>query len=45
MFILNIIPRPLMPASKGTVSVILSDPQYKDGNAWCTMVPNKALSD
>ena len=45
MFIQNIIPRPLMPASKGTVSVISSDPQYKDGNAWCTLVPNKVLSD
>jgi len=45
MFIQNIIPRPLMPASKGTVSVISSDLQYKDGNAWCTLVPNKVLSD
>ena len=41
MFIQNIIPRPLMPASKGTVSVISSDPQYKDGNAWCTWYPIK----
>ena len=31
--------------SKGTVSVVLSDPPCKDGNAWFTTVPLKALSD
>ena len=32
-------------AFKGTVSVVLSDPPCKDGNAWFTTVPLKALSD
>ena len=26
---------------KGTVRVILSDPPYKDGNAWLTTVPDQ----
>ena len=30
---------------EGTVSVILSDPPCKDGNAWFTTVPCKALSE
>ena len=30
---------------KGTVSVLLGDPQCKDGNARFTMVPLKAFSD
>ena len=30
---------------KGTVSVISTDPTYKDGNAQFTPVPLKALSD
>ena len=30
---------------KGTVSVISSDPQCKDGNARITSVPLKGLSD
>ena len=30
---------------KGTVSIILSDPSLKDGNASFTTVPLKALSE
>ena len=30
---------------EGTVSVVSSDPPYKDGNAWFTSEPLKALSD
>ena len=30
---------------KGTLSVILNDPTFKDGNARFTTVPLKALSD